>query len=140
DLSDDKCSDNEPTSNDINNENYDDKMFATPERFRLSDVTINSLIGFFSLVLKHVDSHQFKEFPSTAYMAKKLLDIKKESKTFTVYPDCNKLYDTISIIPSNLNDNENLGLKYIYIEFPNHLIQNYRNPMCVRITYKDSNK
>ncbi len=61
-------------------------------------------------------------------MAKKLLDIKKESKTFTVCPDCNKLYDTTLIILSNPNDNENSGLRCTYIEFPNHLMQNHCNP------------
>ncbi len=32
-------------------------IFKYQERFRLSDVAINSLIGFFSFILKHVDSH-----------------------------------------------------------------------------------
>ncbi|CAG8753126.1 1321_t:CDS:2, partial [Funneliformis caledonium] len=40
-----------------------------------------------------VDSHQFEEFPSTAYMARKLLGIRKKSKTFATCLDCNKLYD-----------------------------------------------
>src|SRR5688500_4260951 len=44
-------------------------IFKYQERFRLSDVAINSLIGFFSLVLKDINTTQFKEFPSTAYLA-----------------------------------------------------------------------
>src|SRR5688572_17487774 len=40
-------------------------IFKFQERFKLSDVTINSLIGFFSLVLKDVDSQRFNKFPST---------------------------------------------------------------------------
>src|SRR6266496_1481405 len=75
-------------------------IFKFQERFRHSDVAINSLIGFFSLVLKDIDSHRFKDFPSTAYKAKKLLDIMKKSKTYAVFPDCNKLYNTASIIPT----------------------------------------
>ncbi|CAG8758173.1 14470_t:CDS:2, partial [Funneliformis caledonium] len=80
--------DNESTSDDepfLNN----DEMFAIfkyQERFRLSDITINSLIGFFSLVLKDIDLHQFKDFPPTAYKAKKLLEIKKPTKTFATCP------------------------------------------------------
>ena len=55
-------------------------IFKYQERFRLSDVAINSLIGFFSLVLKDINTTRFKEFPSTAYMARKLLDITKKIK------------------------------------------------------------
>ena len=52
-------------------------IFKYQERFRLSDVAINSLVGFLSLVLKDISLTQFKDFPPIAYMARKLLDIKK---------------------------------------------------------------
>src|SRR5438874_13793771 len=89
-------------------------------RFRLSDVTINSLIGFFSLVLKDINTTRFKEFPSTAYMARKLLDITKKSKTFVACTDCNKLYNSTEIMPKSDDNNANSGFKYTHIEFPNH--------------------
>ncbi|CAB4439789.1 unnamed protein product [Rhizophagus irregularis] len=57
-------------------------VFKYQDKFKLPDVAINSLIGFFSLLLKDIDSHRFKKFPSTAYMARKALDIRKKSKTF----------------------------------------------------------
>ncbi|CAG8647915.1 13866_t:CDS:2 [Funneliformis caledonium] len=47
-------------------------IFKYQERFRLSDVAINSLISFFSLVLKNINSNQFKGF-----LSRKILDIKK---------------------------------------------------------------
>ncbi|EXX51275.1 uncharacterized protein OCT59_008989 [Rhizophagus irregularis] len=55
-------------------------IFKYQERFKLTDVAINSLTGFFALVLKDVDSNRFEKFPSTIYMARKLLEIKKSQK------------------------------------------------------------
>ena len=98
-------------------------IFKFQERFRLSDVAINSLVGFFSLVLKDVDSQRFEKFPSTAYMARKLLEIRKKTKSFAVCPNCNKLYDTAAIIPQDTGDS---GFKCTHIEFPNHTMQKYR--------------
>jgi hypothetical protein len=88
------------------------------------------LIGFFSLVLKDANLHQFKKFPPTVYKARKILDIKKKSKTFAVCTDYNKLYDIVSIIPANLNDNKFSGFKCTYVEFPKHSMQKYRE--CCR--------
>lgn len=103
-------------------------IFKYQERFKLPDVAINSLIGFFSLVLKDVDSNRFENFPSTAYMARKLLKIKKNSKSFATCPDCNKLYDITAIIPVNSGNGANTGFKCTHIEFPNHPKQNQRKP------------
>jgi hypothetical protein len=84
------------------------------------------LIGFFSLVLKNIDQTRFKEFPPTAYMARKLLDIKKKSKTFAVCTDCNKLYNPAEIIPKPGDNNANSGFKCTHVEFPNHTTKKYR--------------
>ena len=101
-------------------------IFKYQERFRLSDVAINSLIGFFSLVLKDINATRFKEFPSTAYMARKLLDITKRSKTFVACTDCNKLYNPTEIMPKSDDNSANSGFKCTHIEFPNHPMEKYR--------------
>ena len=101
-------------------------IFKYQERFRLSDVAINSLIGFFSLVLKDINTTRFKEFPSTAYMARKLLDITKRSKTFVACTDCNKLYNPTEIMPKSDDNSANSGFKCTHIEFPNHPMEKYR--------------
>jgi len=93
-------------------------IFKYQERFRLSDVAVNSLIGFLNILLNNVDSHRFKNFPSTSYMARKLLEIKKNYKSFAVCSDCNKLYNYNDIIPKN--QTEFNGFKCTHIEFPNH--------------------
>ena len=55
-------------------------------------------------------------------MARKLLEIKKKTKTFATCTECNKLYNIKDIILSNQKDDEFLGFKYIHIKFPNHLM------------------
>ena len=99
-------------------------IFKYQERFRLPDVATNALIGVFSLVLKDIDLNRFKEFPSTVYMARKLLEIKKKTKTFATCTECNKLYNIEDIIPSNQPNDEFLGSKCTHVEFPNHPMQN----------------
>ena len=58
-------------------------------------------------------------------MARKILDIKKGTKTFATCADCNKLYNIDEII---LKDSTNTRVKCTNIEFPNHPIQNQRKP------------
>ncbi|CAG8675098.1 8018_t:CDS:2 [Funneliformis caledonium] len=101
-------------------------IFKFQEKFKLPNVLINSLIGFFSLVLKDIDLYWFKEFSSTIYMARKLLNIRKKSKSFVTCTDCNKLYDIASIIPKNSDSNATIGFKCTHIEFLNHPMQSYR--------------
>ncbi|CAB4410094.1 unnamed protein product [Rhizophagus irregularis] len=104
-------------------------IFKYQERFKLTDVAINSLTGFFALVLKDVDSNRFEKFPSTIYMARKLLEIKKKSKTFSTCPDCNKLYDTAAIILVNSGNDAQSGFKCTHVEFPNHQCRINVNPV-----------
>jgi len=98
-------------------------IFKYQERFKLSNVAINSLIGFFSLVLKNINTNRFKDFLSTVFMARKVLAIRKKPKLFAACVDCDKLYDPTEIIPQS-NDNTNTGFKCTHIEFPNHPMQN----------------
>ena len=98
------------------------------ERFKLSDVAINSLIGFFSLVLKDVDANRFNKFPSSAHVVRKLLGIKKKSKTYASCTDCNKLYEINKIILNNSTDTDFRGFKCDNIEFPKHPMKSYRKP------------
>src|SRR5271154_1011723 len=56
-------------------------IFKYQERFKLSNVAINSLIGFFSLVLKNINTNQFKDFLLTIFMARKVLAIRKNQNS-----------------------------------------------------------
>ncbi|PKY56713.1 hypothetical protein RhiirA4_428451 [Rhizophagus irregularis] len=101
-------------------------IFKYQERFKLPDVAINSLIGFFNLVLKDADLQRFDKFPPTAHIARKFLEIKKKSKTYAVCPECNKLYNIANITPSDQSDSEFNGFRCDHVEFPNHTMRNQR--------------
>ena len=103
-------------------------IFKYQERFKLSDVAINSLIGFFSLVLKDADANRFNGFPSTAYMARKSLEIKKKSKNFAVCTDCNKLYNIDEISPNSSTNINFSGFKCTNVEFLKHPMKKQRKP------------
>ena len=111
-------------------------IFKFQERFKLSDIAINSLIGFFSIVLKDIDLNRFESFLSTVYIARKILEVKKKSKTFAACPDCNKLYDIATIIPVNSGENANSGFKCTHVEFPNHLMKNQRKSCGTELLMK----
>ena len=96
-------------------------------RFRLPDVAIDSLIKFFRIVLLDANHEKFKNFPTSSYMMRKLLEIGKQSKTYAVCPSCNKLYN-ISEIRSTT------GFKCNHMEFPNHPKRNLRKSCGTEVT------
>ncbi|UZO05037.1 uncharacterized protein OCT59_025398 [Rhizophagus irregularis] len=57
-------------------------IFKYQTRFQLSDSAIDALIKFFKLVLLEIDKNRFENFPSSAYMAKKLMGFIKKSNTY----------------------------------------------------------
>ncbi|GET56425.1 hypothetical protein GLOIN_2v1792112 [Rhizophagus irregularis DAOM 181602=DAOM 197198] len=73
-------------------------IFKYQARFRVPDVAIKSLIKFsgwyYWILIKHV----LKNFPTSFYMAKKLLGINKRDRTCAVCPECNKISE---ILPGN---------------------------------------
>ena len=111
-------------------------IFKYQSRFRLSDVAINSLIKFFKMVLLDVDPTRFEKFPTSSYMAKKLLRIVKQEKTYAVCPDCNTLYKVSEILPQNLQNVSSTGFKCTHVEFPNHPKQNRRQACGAELTNK----
>src|SRR3989337_3954621 len=89
-------------------------------------VSINSLIKFFRFVLSDADNERFKNFPTSSYMMRKVLDIGKHSKTYAVCPSCNKLYNESEIRSTN-------GFKCNHVEFPNHPRRNLRKPCGIEV-------
>jgi hypothetical protein len=96
-------------------------------RFRLPDVAIDSLIKFFRIVLLDANHERFKNFPTSSYMMRKLLEIGKQSKTYAVCPSCNKLYNISEIRSTS-------GLKCNHVEFPNHPKRNQRKSCGTEVT------
>lgn len=96
-------------------------------RFRLPDVAINSLIKFFRIVLSDADNERFKNFPTSSYMMRKMLEFGKHSKRYAVCPSCNKLYKESEILSTS-------GFKCNHVEFPNHPRRNLRKPCGTEVT------
>src|SRR5256884_5641152 len=87
----------------------------------------NSLIKFFWIVLSDANHERFKNFPTSSYMMRKLLEIGKQSKTYAVCPSCNKLYNISEIRSTS-------GFKCNHVEFPNHPKRNLRKSCETEVT------
>ena len=111
-------------------------IFKYQARFRLSDAAIDSLIKFFKMVLSDADQSRFEKFPTSSYMAKKLLGIVKQEKTYAVCPDCNALYKVLDILPQNLQNVSDSGSKCTHVEFPNHPKHSRRQACGAELTNK----
>ena len=86
------------------------------------------------MVLLDADRSRFKDFPTSSYMAKKMIGIDKQAKIYAVCPDCNTLYKISEILQQNVNDPSNNGFKCTHVEFPNHPRKGQRNPCGTEIT------
>ena len=109
-------------------------IFKFQARFRLSDVAIDLLIKFFNMVLLDADWLHFEDFPTSSFMAKKMLGIDKQAKIYAVCPDCDTLYKISEILQKNVNNQSNSRFKCTHIEFPNHPRKSQRNPYETEIT------
>ncbi|GBC11559.2 hypothetical protein GLOIN_2v1776801 [Rhizophagus irregularis DAOM 181602=DAOM 197198] len=98
-------------------------IFKYQTRFQLSDSAIDALIKFFKLVLLEIDKNRFENFPSSAYMAKKLMGFIKKSNTYAVCPQCNKLFNPTEVISKSSADS---STRCNNVEFPNHPIKSQR--------------
>jgi hypothetical protein len=78
----------------------------------------------------------FEDFPTSAYMARKLLGIGKQEKIYAVCLSCNALYDVAEILPRNQNKQAPTGFKCTHVEFPNHLQRRQRQACRTELTNK----
>jgi len=101
-------------------------IFKYQARFRLSNVAIDSLIKFFSMVLLDVNPSRFENFPKSFYTAKNALGIEKLGKTYAVCPECNTLYNVSEILTQDGTDRG--GFKCTHVEFLNHPMRKLRQP------------
>ena len=108
-------------------------IFQFQQRYKLSNVAIDSLFKFLSLFLSTVDANKFKSFPSSLHMAKKKLGI-PTGIGIVQYGACNKchkLYD----INEMLNKTEIPSCSFL--NYPNHSMERFRqkcnNPLIKKI-------
>lgn len=110
------------------------------ERYRLSNVAVNSLFKFFRRVLVNIDENLFSAFPTSLYMAQKNLGICTHLIKYAACEKCCKLYRISDVSSSN----PNLMPKFMnceFQEFPNHPMSHKRNacgtPLYKQVRTKD---
>ncbi|GET54352.1 hypothetical protein GLOIN_2v1788017 [Rhizophagus irregularis DAOM 181602=DAOM 197198] len=130
--------DGEPKLPNINNDNYTWIILwilQYQQRYKLPNVSIDSLFKFLRFFLLMVDENKFSSFSSSLYVAKKILGISTNIIKYAACNKCHKLYDINEI--SNTTEVPTCS----FINYPNHSIERFRqkcnNPLVKKI---DSNK
>ena len=72
--------------------------FKFQQRFRLSDIALEALIKFLHVVLTRLNKSQFKNFPASLHIAKKMLNIFQPKMQLAVCNNCHKLYNVKNIV------------------------------------------
>lgn len=90
------------------------------QRYKISNIAMDSLLKFLSLFLSTIDESKFSSFPSTLYMVKKRLGITTKMIQYAACNKCHKLYN----INELLDKNEVQTCSFI--NYPNHTIQRFR--------------
>jgi ssDNA-binding Zn-finger/Zn-ribbon topoisomerase 1 len=95
-------------------------------KFNISETATDALIKFVKLILDETGSDDFSAFPSSVYLAKKALGLKKDRfLSFVPCTKCNKLYKKDEV--ENYKQGETLAImKCTHIEFPNSLLRSTR--------------
>lgn len=101
------------------------------QRYKLSNVAIDSLFKFLSIFLSTIDKNKFSSFPSTLYMAKKKLGVFTEIIQYGACNKCHKLYS----INEMLNKTEVSTCSFV--NYPNHSMERFRqkcnNPLVKKM-------
>src|SRR4051812_37698037 len=61
-------------------------------------MALESLIKSWWVILLHLNKLQFKDFPTSLYVAKKMLNIFQPKMQLVVYTECHKLYNVKYVI------------------------------------------
>lgn len=105
------------------------------QRYKLSNIAIDSLFKFLRFFLLMADKNKFSSFPSSLYVAKKTLGISTNIIKYGACNKCHKLYDINEI--SNKTEIPTCS----FINYPNHSQERFRkkcnNPLVKKI---DSNR
>src|SRR5205809_5318794 len=89
------------------------------QRYKLSNVAIDSLFKFLRFFLLTIDENKYSSFPSSLYMAKKTLGISTKIIQYAACNKCHKLYDI-----NELSRTENEEIPTCsFINYSNHSIE-----------------
>ncbi|CAB4431023.1 unnamed protein product [Rhizophagus irregularis] len=67
------------------------------ERYKLSDVATDSLVKFFRYILVLLDANTYKSFPTSLYMARKILGVCVHIIKYAACEKCCKLYNIAEV-------------------------------------------
>ncbi|GBB97839.1 hypothetical protein RclHR1_30880001, partial [Rhizophagus clarus] len=130
--------DDEPKLPNIVNDNYVWIILwilQYQQRYKLSNVAIDSLFKFIRFFLIMIDENKFSAFPSSLYVAKKILGISTNIIKYAACNKCHKLHDIKEILNKTKIPTCN------FINYPNHSKERFRqkcnNPLVRKI---DSNR
>ena len=101
-------------------------VFKYQQRFRFSDMALEALIKFLCIILTRLNKSQFKNFPNSLYMAKKMLNIFQPKMQLAICSDCHKLHNVRNIV--EYKEGGKAAVKTcLHEEFPNNPISSRRN-------------
>ncbi|GET56027.1 hypothetical protein GLOIN_2v1883106 [Rhizophagus irregularis DAOM 181602=DAOM 197198] len=86
--------------------------------YNIPETATESLIKFIKIVLNEIGGENFRTFPDSLYLAKKVLGLKDRFQRFVPCTKCHKLYNKQDV--ENFRQNKSLlVMKCHHIEFPN---------------------
>jgi hypothetical protein len=94
-------------------------LFKFQQRFRCSDMALESLIKSWRVILLHLDKLQFKDFPTSLYVAKKMLNIFQPKMQLVVCTECHKLHNVKNVIAYK-EEGKVTVMNCLHKEFPNN--------------------
>src|ERR1043165_3539133 len=94
-------------------------VFKFQQRFRLSDMALEALIKFLCIVLTRLNKSQSKNFPTSLYMAKKMLNIFQPKMQLAVCTNCHKLHNVKEIIAYK-EDGKVTTMNCLHEEYPDN--------------------
>ena len=101
-------------------------IFKFQQRFQLPDMALEALIKFLHIIITRLSKLQFKNFPKSLYMAKKMLNIFQPKMQLAVCTNCHKLHNVNEIIAYK-KEGKVAIINYLYEEFADNLIINRHN-------------
>ncbi|CAB5351790.1 unnamed protein product [Rhizophagus irregularis] len=101
-------------------------VFKFQQRFRLPDIALEVLIKFLHIVLTRLDKSQFKNFPASLYLAKKMLNIFQPKMQLAVCNNCHKLYNVRNIVKYKEEGKAAIA-NCLHEEFPDNPVPSHRN-------------
>ncbi|CAB5216671.1 unnamed protein product [Rhizophagus irregularis] len=103
------------------------------ERHKLSNVTTDSLVKFFRYILVLLDANTYKSFPTSLYMACKILGVCVHIIKYAACEKCCKLYN-IAEVSTTTPTQVPIKSHCTYIDLPNHPMANQRNECMTKLT------